>query len=222
LHPSHAGGSPRPCRRKASETVVDAETGFVYLRARYYDPATGQFLSRDPLVALTRAPYAYAAGNPLNQTDPTGLCGGGWWSRNWKWVALGVAIAVVAVVMVVFVLPAIAEAAPIVAAETGAASAANGARLNEQLRLTERYGQGGVRDLPDGRMRFYGETTPARTPGEMSGARLVREWDPTTGVERSWYETIDHDGNIRIVRPQTDGPKVHYTFGADGSYTGSW
>ena len=104
--------------------------------------------------------------------------------------------------------------------ETGASSAANGARLNEQLRLTEKYGAGGVRELPDGRMRFYGETTAAKTPGEMAGARLVREWDPATGVQRTWYETLDLDGNIRIVRPETGGPKVHYTFGPDGSYTG--
>jgi RHS repeat-associated protein len=52
---------------------TDAETGFVYLRARYYDPATGQFLSRDPLVALTGGPYAYADGYPLNYADPSGL-----------------------------------------------------------------------------------------------------------------------------------------------------
>ncbi|HWH93963.1 MAG TPA: RHS repeat-associated core domain-containing protein [Baekduia sp.] len=52
---------------------TDSETGLVYLRARYYDPATGQFISRDPLAAATRAPYAYAGGNPLNASDPTGL-----------------------------------------------------------------------------------------------------------------------------------------------------
>ena len=47
-----------------------------YLRARYYDPSTGQFVSRDPLVAKTRQPYAYAGDNPLNAVDPTGLdCG---------------------------------------------------------------------------------------------------------------------------------------------------
>ncbi|MCA1684017.1 MAG: RHS repeat-associated core domain-containing protein, partial [Actinobacteria bacterium] len=56
---------------------TDAETGFQYLRARYYDPGTGQFLSRDPLVALTGSAYGYVNGNPLNGTDPTGLstCG---------------------------------------------------------------------------------------------------------------------------------------------------
>lgn len=105
-------------------------------------------------------------------------------------------------------------------AETDASSAANGARLNEQLRLTEKYGAGGVEELPDGRMRFSGETTPAKTPGEMAGALLVREWDPATGAQRTWYETLDQEGNIRIVRPETGGPKVHYNFGADGSYTG--
>jgi RHS repeat-associated protein len=53
----------------------DTESGFYYLRARYYDPGTAQFLSRDPLVAETGQPYGYVSGNPLNATDPTGLCG---------------------------------------------------------------------------------------------------------------------------------------------------
>lgn len=54
----------------------DNESGMYYLRARYYDPSTGQFISRDTLVAMTRSAYAYVAGNPLNGTDPTGLCWG--------------------------------------------------------------------------------------------------------------------------------------------------
>ena len=52
---------------------TDAETGFQYLRARYYDPATGQFLTRDPIEPLTRSAYGYVGGNPLNGTDPSGL-----------------------------------------------------------------------------------------------------------------------------------------------------
>jgi RHS repeat-associated protein len=51
----------------------DAETGFLYLRARYYDPTTCQFLSQDPAVVVSRQPYAYAGGQPTNSTDPTGL-----------------------------------------------------------------------------------------------------------------------------------------------------
>ena len=54
----------------------DAESGLYYLQARYYDPTTGQFLTRDLMVGSTRLPYAYVLGNPLNATDPTGLdCG---------------------------------------------------------------------------------------------------------------------------------------------------
>jgi RHS repeat-associated protein len=52
---------------------TDAESGLQYLRARFYDPGTGQFLSRDPLEALTREPYPYAGDNPLRFTDPSGL-----------------------------------------------------------------------------------------------------------------------------------------------------
>jgi RHS repeat-associated protein len=51
----------------------DSESGTYYLRARYYDPETGQFLSRDPLAALTLSPYRFVAGNPINATDPSGL-----------------------------------------------------------------------------------------------------------------------------------------------------
>lgn len=56
---------------------TDDETGFVFLRARYYDPATGQFLSRDPLVGTTRSAYGYVGGSPLNATDPSGMDGSG-------------------------------------------------------------------------------------------------------------------------------------------------
>ena len=52
---------------------TDDETGLIYLRARYYDPATGQFITRDPVASLTRSPYSYAANNPLTFTDPSGL-----------------------------------------------------------------------------------------------------------------------------------------------------
>jgi RHS repeat-associated protein len=39
---------------------TDELTGLVYLRARDYDPSTGQFLSVDPAVSSTQQPYAYA------------------------------------------------------------------------------------------------------------------------------------------------------------------
>jgi RHS repeat-associated protein len=48
-------------------------TGLQYLRARYYDPATAQFLTRDPLHAETGAPYGYASGDSVDNSDPGGL-----------------------------------------------------------------------------------------------------------------------------------------------------
>jgi RHS repeat-associated protein len=51
----------------------DAESGLVYLRARYLDPSTGQFVSRDPITAMTKSPYGYTGGTPTAYTDPSGL-----------------------------------------------------------------------------------------------------------------------------------------------------
>jgi len=61
---------------------TDTESGLSYLRARYYDPTTAQFLTLDPMVAATRSPYAYVAGNPLNRMDPTGLDGEQAWCSS--------------------------------------------------------------------------------------------------------------------------------------------
>jgi RHS repeat-associated protein len=50
----------------------DTESGLYYLRARFYDPIVGQFLSVDPIIGSTRSPYAYVNDAPINRTDPTG------------------------------------------------------------------------------------------------------------------------------------------------------
>jgi len=51
---------------------TDSESDLLYLRARYYDPATQQFLTRDPIESIGSQPYAYAGGNPMGFVDPMG------------------------------------------------------------------------------------------------------------------------------------------------------
>jgi RHS repeat-associated protein len=53
----------------------DEESGLLYMRARYYDPLTQQFLTRDPSGLSGGEPYVYANRNPVNYTDPTGAVG---------------------------------------------------------------------------------------------------------------------------------------------------
>jgi len=53
-------------------------TGLIYLRARYYDPALGRFMSRDTWPGGLAAPgtldrYAYVGNNPATYADPSGL-----------------------------------------------------------------------------------------------------------------------------------------------------
>jgi RHS repeat-associated protein len=55
----------------------DSDLGLYYLRARYYNPSTGRFLSRDPLDGDPTDPqslhkYLYAGGDPVNRIDPSG------------------------------------------------------------------------------------------------------------------------------------------------------
>jgi len=56
---------------------TDALTGLQYLRARYYDAASGRFTRMDPYAGDHRDPqslhkYAYCHGDPVNGVDPSG------------------------------------------------------------------------------------------------------------------------------------------------------
>lgn len=81
-----------------ASAYTDRVTGLDYMRARWYDPSTGQFLTVDPLTQVTTQRYAYAADDPIDNVDPTGLCWGPtcWSAETWgdiDLVAGGIALA---------------------------------------------------------------------------------------------------------------------------------
>ncbi len=57
----------------------DSETGLDYAQNRYHQPGMGRFMTTDPSHAASRRnpnswnQYAYAGGDPVNNSDPTGL-----------------------------------------------------------------------------------------------------------------------------------------------------
>jgi RHS repeat-associated protein len=75
--PTVAVGTPAGSFGFAGEQR-DAASGLIFLRARYYDPALGRFLTRDPYPAYATVPgtlhrYIYVGDNPVNRVDPSGL-----------------------------------------------------------------------------------------------------------------------------------------------------
>ena len=57
-----------------STTTNPLYSGLVYMKNRYYDPATGVFVSQDPLINQTNQAYVYAGDNPVSNWDPSGEC----------------------------------------------------------------------------------------------------------------------------------------------------
>ena len=72
---NHTGTTPNNYLYRGEQ--YDQDLGLYYLRARYYNPATGRFLSRDPfdgyvVIPKTLHKYLYVGSDPVNALDPTG------------------------------------------------------------------------------------------------------------------------------------------------------
>ncbi|MBX7237433.1 MAG: right-handed parallel beta-helix repeat-containing protein [Caldilineales bacterium] len=106
----------------------DADSGLYYLRARYYDPDLGRFISRDPLhLTMPGANhYLYAGNNPANTGDPMGLDAT---NRRWWQTLGGIAVGVGAGIAFIATAPvsgplALAAGATVVGGLAGGSAAA--------------------------------------------------------------------------------------------------
>lgn len=99
--------------------------GYIYLRNRYYDPTTANFLTPDPLRDLTKSPYAYTHGNPLQFVDPLGLWGWNpreWSGSNYDTIALGATAVALTATLLAAGSAATVVGAPVAAALAGVAT----------------------------------------------------------------------------------------------------
>jgi RHS repeat-associated protein len=75
---THTGTTPNNMLYRGEEW--DPDLGLYYLRARYYNPLTGRFMSRDPNEGTPWFPatfhkYLYVGGDRVDWWDPTGRSG---------------------------------------------------------------------------------------------------------------------------------------------------
>ena len=75
---SSTGETSNPFLYNGRDGVMTDENGLYYMRARYYNPMTKTFISRDPLIGNINRPlslnlYAYVEGNPVMLIDPIGM-----------------------------------------------------------------------------------------------------------------------------------------------------
>jgi len=70
---SQTGSIVNPWRYTGRQ--LDSESGLYFYRNRYYDAKVGRFTSRDPIgIKGGINLYAYCSNNPVNYSDPWGLC----------------------------------------------------------------------------------------------------------------------------------------------------
>ena len=75
----------------------DDETGLHYNYHRYYDPATGRYLTADPIgLAGGINLFAYVQNNPINRVDPHGL----FWSEYYNFLDSSIKLGVHSIIQV--------------------------------------------------------------------------------------------------------------------------
>ncbi|MBQ1021086.1 RHS repeat-associated core domain-containing protein [Micromonospora sp. D93] len=69
----------------SEQRAADTPTGMILMGARLYNPATGRFLSTDPVYGGSANPYDYCSGDSVNCTDTAGLYSTFYFSCRESW-----------------------------------------------------------------------------------------------------------------------------------------
>lgn len=182
------------------ERATDS-SGLVLMGVRLYNSVTGLFTSVDPVEGGNETIYGYP-NDPVNKLDLDGRKG--WWSRNWKKVAV-VAVVVTAVAVVCVVATAACGVAAGTAARAGArlaAPAMRGAaragravvkasgreiRIGKNVRIAP---LGNRTSHPTGRFPHYHRRAIDKTSGKTKpggGIGRRRPWGKRS-TDRSWRD----------------------------------
>ncbi|HEY5261370.1 MAG TPA: RHS repeat-associated core domain-containing protein [Solirubrobacteraceae bacterium] len=199
----HTGTATTPLGYDGQYTSAD--TGLIYLRAREYDPATAQFLTVDPLEAISSAPYSYAGDSPTTYGDSLGLL--------WTPLAGGAAGADAAC-GATFEIPGV-DLGTCGAAGIASGAAAIGAAVGVVTAVAgEEGGDEGEAELKEKEAERENCGNPATSPGSKF------EWKgkgPVGSNEGSWWDP-DTDESLHPDLGHAEPIGPHYDYEApDGS-----
>jgi RHS repeat-associated protein len=199
----HTGTATTPLGYDAQYTSAD--TGLIYMRARVYDPATAQFLTVDPLEAISGEPYSYAGDNPLTYGDSLGLL--------WTPLAGGAAGADAAC-GATFEIPGV-DLGTCGAAGIASGGAALGAAVGVVTAIAgEESGDEGEAELKAKEAERENCGNPAAPPG------LKFEWrgnGPEGSEEGSWFDPETREKLYPHLGENSHGPHYDYE-GPSGNY----
>jgi RHS repeat-associated protein len=184
---------------------TSSDTGLIYLRNRVYDPKTAQFLTVDPLVSISGAPYSYAGDNPLTYGDAVGLMwtplAGGAGGAD---AACGATIEIPGVDIGTCGAAGIATGAAVVGAAVGVVTAIAG----------EEGGDEGEAELKAKEAERENCGNPAQPPGSKF------EWKgkgPVGSSEGSWWDPDNDESLYPHLGENSHGPHYDYE-GPSGNY----
>jgi len=185
----HTGTATTPLGYDAQYTSPD--TGLIYMRARVYDPETAQFLSRDPLAAISGEPYSYAGDNPLNRSDPTGLLFG-------------------------IELPSLEEIGEGIAGWGDTITFGGTEWVREQLgdnninACSGAYEAGGIAGLVTGVLIPGEGEAEIGAEGLSISAKIARQMEARGWTEEEIQEAIDSGEQVQAVNKATGNPATRY------------